>query len=56
MSEIIQGMIGGAVPAIIMAFIYLMTTEKRLSRMETNIEWLKREVPGCRPHSAKDSG
>jgi len=38
---VIQGIIGGAVPALLMAFFYLMTTEKRLSRIETNIEWLK---------------
>jgi len=38
---LIQGIIGGTVPALFMAVVYLMTTEKRLSRIETNIEWLK---------------
>jgi len=51
MDGIIQGIIGGTVPAVVMVVWYFLCTEKRLTRIETDITWLKREVPGCQPRS-----
>jgi len=55
MDGIIQGMIGGAVPAVVMIVCYFMSTERRLTRIETDISWLKKEVPGCRQPSKENT-
>lgn len=51
MHGIIQGMIGGTVPAVIMIVWYFLSTERRLTRIETDLTWLKKEIPGCRQPS-----
>lgn len=43
MNGIVQGLIGGAVPAIALIICYFLSTEKRLTRIETDISWLKKE-------------
>jgi hypothetical protein len=49
MSPVIQGVIGGSVPAIVMILFYFLSSERRLTRIETDITWLKKEIPACRP-------
>lgn len=44
MNPLIQGIIGGSVPTIVMVVWYFMSTEKRLARIETDIAWLKRAL------------
>jgi hypothetical protein len=51
MNGIATGVIGGTIPGVIMAVVYLLTTEKRLTRIETNIEWMKKDIKGCQPTS-----
>jgi hypothetical protein len=54
-SPLLVSIIGGCVPAAVMVIVYFLSTEKRLTRIETDISWLKRELPGCLPHSDKNS-
>lgn len=51
MNEFYQGVLGGSVPTIVMIVVYFVTIAGRLAKIETNIEWLIKEQPGCRPHS-----
>lgn len=44
MDEFIYGLLGGAVPALVMIIVYIATTAGRLARIETNICWLKKEI------------
>lgn len=43
MTEMFLGMIGGFVPTLVMVFFYFVSIEKRISKIETNIYWLKRK-------------
>ncbi len=47
MEGIISGLIGGIVPALIMVIVWLVTTERRLMRMETDLRWMKEEMRRC---------
>ena len=48
MENIVGGIIGGGIPAIIVILIHFLHTEKRMSRLETNIQWLICETKKCR--------
>ena len=41
MDGILPSIIGGSIPTLVMVVIYFMTTERRLTRIETDISWLK---------------
>jgi|GEM_PF-5829541 len=51
MNGFINGLIGGLVPTAILIIVYLCTLAGRLARIETNIDWLKKELTGCRLRS-----
>lgn len=51
MDSFLQSILGGAIPAIAMVCVYFFTTERRLTRIETDIAWLKRSNLLCRPPS-----
>lgn len=55
MNEFINSIIGGSIPALGMIIVYFLTTERRLTRIETDISWLKRETHGCQPNSETDT-
>lgn len=38
-------------PLIGALVIWAVHLEKKMTRMETDISWLKKELPGCRPTS-----
>jgi len=50
MNPFLQGLLGGIVPAFVMVLVYFLSTERRLTRIETDLSWLKKTVPGCQPH------
>ena len=50
MEHFLTGFAGGIVPAFVMVLIYFLSTERRLTRIETDISWLKRERQTCQPH------
>jgi hypothetical protein len=52
---ILQSIIGGFVTGLIMVILYFLSIEKRLTRIETDITWLKKELPGCQQRSEKDT-
>lgn len=54
MESILPSIIGGSIPALAVVAVYFLSTEKRLTRIETDISWLKRELPTCRPPSEKN--
>jgi len=47
MNGMIQGLIGGSIPVVIMIVVYFGSIEKRLTRIETDLTWLKKEIPAC---------
>jgi len=51
MNGFINGLIGGLVPTVILIIVYLCTLAGRLARIETNIDWLKKELLDCRLRS-----
>lgn len=51
MEGFLQGLLGGIVPAALMVIVYLVTISGRLARIETNIDWLKKIIEECLPHS-----
>lgn len=55
MEAILYSVIGGAIPCVGMTLVYLMTTEKRLARIETHIIWLKHAIAKCPQHCIKDT-
>lgn len=48
MTPFLHGLVGGIVPAFIMVLIYFLGTERRLTRIEVDVKWLKKELPSCR--------
>ncbi|MBA7582351.1 hypothetical protein ES708_24279 [subsurface metagenome] len=55
MEELFYSLVGGSIPAVVMVIVYFLSTEKRLTRIETDLTWIKREIPGCQQPSDKDS-
>lgn len=51
MNEFAYGLLGGAVPALVMIIVYIASTAGRLAKIETNICWLKKEISGSLLHS-----
>jgi len=41
MEHFLTGFAGGIVPAFVMILIYFLSTERRLTRIETDIKWIK---------------
>jgi len=49
MGPFAQSLIGGTIPAVALVLLYFVGVEKRITRIETDITWLKKEIPLCRP-------
>jgi len=45
----VQGLLGGIIPAVLMIIVYFVAMAGRLSKIETNICWLKRIMEECLP-------
>jgi len=41
-----------SIPLIVALVIWAVHLEKKITRIETDISWLKKELPTCRPNSA----
>lgn len=41
-----------SIPLIIALIIWAVHLEKKITSIETDISWLKKELPLCRPNSA----
>lgn len=50
MDTLIQGAIGGLIPAAVMIIFYIVAVSGRLARIETNISWLIKYFEKCPPH------
>jgi hypothetical protein len=44
-----------SIPLIIALFIYAIRLERRLTKIETNVEWIKLEIPKCQPSSDENT-
>jgi len=42
-----------SIPLIVALIIWAVRLEKKITRIETNLSWLMKEVPGCLPNSEK---
>jgi len=42
-----------SIPLIIALIVWAVHLEKKITMMETNISWLMKELPACRPNSEK---
>jgi len=51
MNGFINGLLGGLAPAVLLIIIYFCTLAGRLAKIETDIDWIKRELTGCRLRS-----
>lgn len=40
-----------SIPLVVALVIWAVHLEKKITRIETDISWLKKELPGCRPTS-----
>ena len=40
-----------SIPLVIALVIWAVSLEKKITRIETDIAWLKKELPTCRPTS-----
>ncbi|MBA7710442.1 hypothetical protein ES703_119384 [subsurface metagenome] len=48
--EFIQYLLN-SIPLVIALLIWAVTLEKKITRIETDISWIKKELPTCRPTS-----
>jgi len=51
MEGLVQGVLGGIVPAAVMIFVYFVSTAGRLAKIETDICWLIKELRLSQRHS-----
>lgn len=49
MEGLVQGILGGIVPAVLMLIIFFVSLAGRLAKIETNIKWLKKVMEECLP-------
>jgi len=40
-----------SIPLVVALVIWAVHLEKKITRIETDISWLKKELPACRPTS-----
>ncbi|MBA7472729.1 hypothetical protein ES707_08061 [subsurface metagenome] len=55
MDGFFYSIVGGSIPALVMVVVYFLSTEKRLTRIETDLTWIKKELPGCQQPLDKSS-
>lgn len=51
MEVLLQGLVGGVIPTVLMIIVYFGSMAGRLSKIETNICWLKKLIEECLLHS-----
>jgi len=44
-----------SLPLVAALFIWAVRLETKISVIQTDIAWLKKEIPGCQPTSAEDT-